>query len=661
MKRLLVYFIYNKYGWIGDYEIYYLDEMRKFCNEICVVVNEPLSSDGRIKLKDHCDKLLVRENFGFDSSAYKHAILHYGFETIAKNYDQLILSNFTFYGPIFPIEEFFNKMDSSSADFYGITKHPSMDDYLLSKYKIVEHIQSFFVALNKNILSDQSFKDYWNKLQVASNYEEAIAFHELKFSNYFEKKGFKLDTFVDFEKYKDYRNNSTILEADKIHIIDRCPFVKRKVFFWELSGWIDQSTNHISKDVYDYIEQQSDYPISLIWEDLLKNQKLSDLKYLLHLSYPNSTKKLTKDCNTTPSSSLALILFVYYDDQVSYCLKYACSMPQNSSIFIVATNDDILSKYQEILKLNDLQKKYIIYFRKMENRGRDVGAYLVCCSDVFDNYKYVCCMHDKKTKQLNNNLMSEEFAYFCFENNLASETYVKNVVSTFDTNPHLGMLVPPTLNFGQFYPILGRELTCNAQNMQILFDKLKLEIPFDDHPVAPYGTMFWVRAKAFKSMFNYKWSYKDFPIEPLKSIDGSILNAIERIYPSAVQNSGYYVGWLFTEQFLSSYVDTNTYMLREINSILPANASISPRFMIHYTKEMVNNNLISAQTNGSQQSIDELNNKCICQQAHIDQLILSERELQAKCKCQEGHVEQLLQSERDLKNQIEQLKKTKKK
>ena len=222
-----------------------------------------------------------------------------------------------------------------------------------------------------------------------------------------------------------------------------------------------------------------------------------------------------------------------------------------------------------------------------ENRGRDVSAYLVAASDVYQKYDYVCSIHDKKSKQLPDHLMSDEFCYYCFENNLASSKYVENIISTFEKNPKLGMLVPPVLNFGPFFMVLSHETgsTDDQKLLRDLYKEFNISVPFDDHPVAPFGTMFWVRGKAFGTILSKRWKYSDFPKEPNK-IDGTILHAVERFYPTAVQESGFYVGYLSTNNFASMQSDNSFYYLSRLQSKL---ASSHPNKNMLY--EMLNEDL----------------------------------------------------------------------
>ena len=94
--------------------------------------------------------------------------------------------------------------------------------------------------------------------------------------------------------------------------------------------------------------------------------------------------------------------------------------------------------------------------------------------------------------------------------------------------------------------------------------ELKLNVPFDDFPVAPYGDFFWVRSTAIKPLFNKNWTYDDLPDEPLP-IDGTILHALERIIPFCVQSAGFYASWLNSPATQRLYTDNCYHYTRMFN------------------------------------------------------------------------------------------------
>ena len=86
-------------------------------------------------------------------------------------------------------------------------------------------------------------------------------------------------------------------------------------------------------------------------------------------------------------------------------------------------------------------------------------------------------------------------------------------------------------------------------------------MPMDEKhpPMAPFGSSFWFRTAAMKPLFEKQWTYDDFPQEPFQATDGSILHAIERIYPYAVQEAGYYSAMLMTTDYAAIDIGNLTY------------------------------------------------------------------------------------------------------
>lgn len=56
MKRLMIYFFYDKDGIVDDYIPYFLKSFKPFCEKICVVVNGLLTNDSKKVLKEIANK-----------------------------------------------------------------------------------------------------------------------------------------------------------------------------------------------------------------------------------------------------------------------------------------------------------------------------------------------------------------------------------------------------------------------------------------------------------------------------------------------------------------------------------------------------------------------------------------------------------------------------
>lgn len=597
MKRLALYVFWEKNGIVRDFVIYYLSNLRKV-SEILVIVNGQITDESREKIEKIGCKVMVRENHGLDFGAWNDAIKSIGFEKI-RTYDQLILCNCTCYGPIFPFEEMFNAMAQRDCDFWGITKHPTNKDIFLipgdGNTQIIEHIQSFFIVFKNIVLQSSRFEKYWTNFREYTDYMQEVCYHEIKFTKFFEDAGFKSDSYIALNKYESRVPKDSILFFDILNVLkhDRIPVIKRKLFS-EYKHLFNRSLVRMPNDVFNYLKDETDYPVDYIWQDLIATQKMSDLKKIFHLNYI-----LSEQTSKPSSSKIALVCYAYYPDTVDYMQKYIESMPNNADVYIISSKMETLDSYalaleglkhgeynfvdttiqnattnnlgtnSNISSSQNINKSHIFHkteYRLKSNDGRDVSAYLITAKDVLTNYDYICCIHDKKSPQLSFAITVDDFNFHCLECSLHSKNYVNNLISTFEKNSRLGLLVPPSLYFGPF-ACFGAPLNANVEWYNKLHQMLNISIPYDDNPMAPFGSIFWIRGAATKTLFSKNWKYKDFPKEPLP-VDSTISHAIERIYPSVAQNDGFYTSIVMPNSFAELYYSNTTENLYNITQIL---------------------------------------------------------------------------------------------
>lgn len=564
MKRLALYVFWEKNGIVHDYVTYYLKGLQDVARDITVIVNGTLSVEGRKALEALGVDILVRKNEGLDFAAWQAALLALGWDTL-ESYDELILCNCSCYGPVYPFSEAFQTMGMRDCDFWGMTRHPQVNTRLIPgdpNSRIEEHIQSYFMVFRKTLLASSRFRRWWETLVPAKSYQEEVGYHETKFSRYFESAGYTSSCFMDTEKYFHLlpNENACLLYADRMLAEDRMPLVKRKLFVDSEHWWNSKCLGHVPGDVLRWLKENTSYPEAFIWQDLLATQKFSFVKDALHLNYilPSSLSE-----NQKKHADTALLCFAYYPDLCPSMCRYIAAMPEDAHICIVSSRQDTLDAYREEMKKFSFAN---VEYRLKPNRGRDVSAYLIAGRDVILGHELVCCIHDKKSKQLSYQIMAEDFGYHCMECCLHNKEYVRNVIALFQKEPFCGMLVPPTIYYGEFCT-LGAESYANKESMAQVYELLSLSCPMDDTPVAPFGAYFWARSAALKAMFRHDWTYEDFPGEPLP-VDSTISHGIERIYPLAVQDEGYYTAWCSPDSYASLYMNNLSYMMREYNKRL---------------------------------------------------------------------------------------------
>ncbi len=546
INRAIIFVFYEKNGVVRNYLKYCLRNLKKLTENIVVIVNGVINEEGKNFLKELEINYVIRENRGLDFAGYKCGIEYFGYKNI-KNYDELVLMNDTCYGPIYPFEKLFEEMNGRDCDFWGITKHPKNND-------VNEHIQSYFIVFKNSILASTDFEQYWKNLPEYTEYQDVVNNLEIMLTKHFEDKGFISDSYIPADIFP---LCNPLFATDEMLEKYYPPLIKRKAICGAFEEHAKLTATSTILKTLDFIKNKTNYDIENIYEDIINTKPMSEIRQCLHLNYVLSDKHFDKEI--PEDKKVALILYIYYPDLVEYCYDYAKSIPETSDIYIVTSREDTEKVCQE--KFKDL-KCAKLEIRKKVNRGRDVSAYLITCKDIFEKYDYVCCMHDKKSPTYGNSHLGKEISDSCFDNCLKSPQYVKNVINTFEENPHLGMLCPFPMPYIGYWMLVGNEIGANLDNIKNLYNEFNLKIPFDKTPIVPFGAMFWVRKGALKLLLNKNWQFEDFPDEPMPP-DGTLSHAIERFYPYIIQQAGFLSGYISFPHSIASKSDGFLFYLKK--------------------------------------------------------------------------------------------------
>lgn len=175
MNRYVIFSHYDVDGIIDEYVIYYLKQLHKIAYEVIVISTAPLRPNEADKLKDLAT-VIVRENIGYDFYSWKLGLQQIDFNTI----DELVICNDSVYGPLYPLEEMFDKM-AQNYDFWGIT----------DTCELGYHLQSYFVVFIKPVISSSVFTEFWTNIQPLNGKMKIVKNYELKMTETFLNAGFK--------------------------------------------------------------------------------------------------------------------------------------------------------------------------------------------------------------------------------------------------------------------------------------------------------------------------------------------------------------------------------------------------------------------------------------------------------------------------------------
>ncbi|MDD3277369.1 MAG: rhamnan synthesis F family protein [Lachnospiraceae bacterium] len=563
VSRYGVYVFYDKHGIVDEYNDVFLKGLKKVISHLVVICNCQVEKSGMERLSAIADEVITRENKGYDVTAYKEGILRPGFDKLSR-FDEVVICNDTMYGPLYPFEEMFDSMAQKNLDFWGITNFHEVpfDPFGTIEYGYLpKHIQSFFMVFRQSLVKSSEFQSYWTKFPEIHGYEEAIGKHEATFTKRFADQGFRWAVYADSEDLEGYTYDP--LRDFPRYLIEekRCPVMKKRSFYHEYGEAMERSGGEATRDAFDFIQEELSYDCGLIWKNILRTQNQADIKKRMQLNYVLSSRIPRR--KEKSSLKIALILHIYYEDLAGYCRSYAENMPEGTDVYITVPNEEKLVVVKEAF----CDFPYRIEYRIVGNCGRDVGPFIVGCKDIIDKYDLVCKMHDKRVYQVTPMSLGQSWSNKCFENLMKNKVLVENIVAVFEEQPFLGLLTPPVPNHGPYYPTTGKgEWGENFKVAKELADTLGLTVDMnpDKEPVAPLGSMFWVRTAALKSLFAHDWQYDEMPQEPIAD-DTTVLHAIERIYPFCAQQAGFYPAWVMVDTYARVEVDNWDYMNHKTN------------------------------------------------------------------------------------------------
>lgn len=543
-NRCGIFLYYDKDGVVDEYVIYLLKSIRPFLSHLLVVVNGEINDEAEYRFNETADEVLKRKNEGFDVGGYREGIFHIGLDRLAE-YDETLLFNYTFFGPLYPFDEMFDKMDGMDLDFWGITRHYKVDPdpYGVNRYGYLpEHIQSHFMGFRSEFIKSADYREFITKLKNPSSYIESICEYETIFTKHFENLGYKWDTYVDSSEYKEYCYCPVIFYIKDMIIKQRCPIIKRRSFFTDYSDFLLNGCGEPSIEAYEYMKEHIDYDVNMIWDNLLRLENITEIARVMHFNY-----MLPADEKYDLKGSGKPAVFVYLENTKHYdrYREYIDNISNVNDLYFVGTKE-ILDDMAGNKKPGVRYKECIID----RNIYIDVLMKLESYKDDYD-YIGLLVMSDVEIEKPYSNY--DSWQYRDWENLAGTECIINNIIASFEENERLGMLTSPVPYHGSLFEKQADGWQNCFEEVQSFLVKNEIFVSCkkEDAPPAPFGGSFWIRTKAFPRL----------PGESLKVKDNILKMAIVYL----VQKRGYYSGICYNNDFAAVETTNLDYVMREIN------------------------------------------------------------------------------------------------
>lgn len=577
MKRAIFYLLYHPHGELPDYVPYALERLRPHAESLRVIVNGSLEMADVNRLETFVDVVQLRSNSGLDVGGYQDAIREVGFDELAR-FDELILMNHTWYGPVGSFEPLFARMDASEVDFWGMTDHDAVTpNPITGKGSMRAHLQSHWIAVRKRMLTSDDWRAYWQDMPVITSYSDSILRHESRFTGHFAELGYRWEAAFPKERYG--VDHPAFVCAEQL-LLDGCPVLKRRPFFHD-PLYLDAEAI-IGRNLIDTAAALG-YPTELIWADIVPltpprvlNTNAAQLEVLPDVTIGRGEY----------DGRIAAVLHIFYEDMTDELLDRVAMLPGRVDLYVSTTDDAKAEAIRNVIDARGLPLGHSEVRVLESNRGRDLSAYFIAMREVVRNtdYDLIVKLHSKKTVQ-RGATAGEFFKRQQIENLVNSPGYVRNLIGLFEADDQLGLVFPPTIHTG--FPTLGGAWFANKEPAENYAKQLGITVPLDDiSPLGALGAMWICRPEALKLMTDIEYRYEDYQSEADHG-DGSLAHVQERMVAYAAAQLGFKTQTVANARYIAISHSFLEFKLDQALAVLPGFALHSVPLVRHHVRTAV--------------------------------------------------------------------------
>ena len=554
MNRLGLFLFYDSDGIVDDYVKYLLDDMNQHLSDLCIIVNGELTSEGMKTFEKYSDKIIIRSNKGFDVGAWKDAMIdEYGFEKL-EEYDEVILFNDSFFGPVYPFSEMFGEMNKKDLDFWAITVHgDAPDPRNLCPYPFrPRYLQLFFLVFRKEFVKSNEFKKYWQDLPYFENFNDVGYKHQAVFTKHFSDLGFKWAAYVDTGDLEESIEKSTSFHTYNMYDMvknRRLPVIKRKAFKLPRKFHLIFNNSMDIASTMQFLDKDTDYDVSLIYKYFLRTIGPYELATITNAKEFISKNNLNSDYRSV--KKIVVIAQITRFPSLINILNYLKNIPNYIDILFITPDLDYKGYIEDMISLdNDFNVKFI--------ESDNILSSLFCeCRGIIDKYDYFCFVNDNKVEIDDYLTVRNAYINTLLENTLASPDYINTIIKSFDEDSNLGLIVPPTFYHGQYFREFSDNYWSNYREVEDLFDKLKLQTKIsDDESPLSMGNFFWAKSDALKELFDLDSHFKYNN------------NVLEKIYPYVAAHHRFYTKTVMTTEHGRNELTNYQYMFNETVNVV---------------------------------------------------------------------------------------------
>lgn len=227
----------------------------------------------------------------------------------------------------------------------------------------------------------------------------------------------------------------------------------------------------------------------------------------------------------------AIVLHIFYVEFIAKFYDAIYGVDFNFDLYITSTDQSIIDQCTKKFATHP----QLLNFKAalVPNKGRNFGPFLVEFGADLKKYDFFLHMHSKKS--LYSGREQSQWSNYLAEYLVRDKHILAQGLNILENNNDFGLYYPTS--FWNLPPWVNHWLKNKGLGKHILSTVFNID-HHEEFFAYPVGGMFWARTAALSDLLDKKWTYDDFPSEPLPS-DGSLLHVLERILPILANNRGY--------------------------------------------------------------------------------------------------------------------------
>ena len=606
-NRGIIYFHFDPHDRVRDYVTRALASLRPHADHILVVSNSSIADADRERLEASCDEVVQRPNEGLDVGAYRAGLEHLGWDRLA-DFDELILTNHTYYAPLRPWEEVLTRAAGwGDISFWGMTEHATMRPHpFLAQRELPRHLQSHWISVRRRLLTDPAFREYWEQMPPVSSYRDSIQWHESRFTGHFADLGHTYEVAFPVDRYRS--DNPAIEEAPAL-LADGCPLLKRRAFFHDP---LHQDRQGVVGGELLASAAQAGYCEDLILSDVVHTAAARDLIVNAGLTeiIPETAPTPTGAQPQVPAPSGCVVVHVpagregIERAEADDLAERLASLPEHWRVVVTSPSELNAADLERVTGRRTTFRKV----RDLDPRG--TIAFLTECDDLWDpahagdvgasdggdgtdttdtaEVDRVDLVLTISAGPLSGSSeraddVARRQALDCL---LASPGYVAGLLDLFGRHPSLGVVMPAACHIGQ--PYVGPQWDGLVGAADALSRRLGLTAAPDEiAPVAPVGSMFLARPEALRTLSEGAKELVRLTEQAAPSTEQSVerlrraraAEVLELLTVYAAMSNGYHPREVLTPTWAGRLYGSLAYKQQAVTADLPAYTDEQVRFL----------------------------------------------------------------------------------